>query len=567
MAYRRNNPLPPKRVVLPCPSCGKGVSYLTLMKAGLPLWLKCPQCGSPLEGERRTQLIFVVASVVAGVIVLGAIAVVTYSKWIATATPDEPFYIPVSTVLPFVGVLLLLTWLWALQWTQRFGSYRVSGEHMGAPRLLRRYFLVTGSISVALLAVLTQYAGYSPAGEAVLITLALTPFLFLYPLFHTELGDRSGKTVVAVLLLWAGIVASFASAFTVYAFANVPKQGPFTQQLFLNAARLSEQDAWAQLLKLTTEETTNREAILRFLSENVVSLPEEDYSYTFNFGMDIPQVAPIPGMVDEEVEEIGALMTVGDHAGAREKYVRLWRVASNMLSGNNTLIQVLIAFGISSAIIDYYLDGNEVLLEPTRGEVKKLKDEMLTKLDSAIANAYTTEYIGARNTVVDISKFVCTSGPEPRQRPEFAGCPIWVPAWPFYDKQKTLKAQHDFYSRVVRLANTPLPSVDSDLDELTEQVERVNTLSPFRNPMGSVILRAILPQIAQFTRDKEQTKASLTAFGFILESQEAGELSEIPIDPMSGKPFIVTDKGDTIEITSSFIRDGESAVKYEFKKP
>ena len=67
--------------------------------------------------------------------------------------------------------------------------------------------------------------------------------------------------------------------------------------------------------------------------------------------------------------------------------------------------------------------------------------------------------------------------------------------------------------------------------------------------------------------NKDGVKPKLAAFRYILHVADSGSLDGVPIDPRTGVPFTVTDKGDTMEITSSYLVEGEPDVRYEFAKP
>ena len=42
--------------------------------------------------------------------------------------------------------------------------------------------------------------------------------------------------------------------------------------------------------------------------------------------------------------------------------------------------------------------------------------------------------------------------------------------------------------------------------------------------------------------------------------------ADVPIDPLTGEPFWVADKRDTLDIASAYLKDGESAVIYKVRQ-
>lgn len=58
------------------------------------------------------------------------------------------------------------------------------------------------------------------------------------------------------------------------------------------------------------------------------------------------------------------------------------------------------------------------------------------------------------------------------------------------------------------------------------------------------------------------TNAKIIAFLYVVESRRDNDFGNAPVDPMTGKPLSVTDKGNTVEIRS----DGERGIRYEVQK-
>jgi hypothetical protein len=44
------------------------------------------------------------------------------------------------------------------------------------------------------------------------------------------------------------------------------------------------------------------------------------------------------------------------------------------------------------------------------------------------------------------------------------------------------------------------------------------------------------------------------------DDSPSGDYSDAPTDPLTGEPFSVADNGDTIEVSSSHLEDGERPV-------
>ena len=92
--------------------------------------------------------------------------------------------------------------------------------------------------------------------------------------------------------------------------------------------------------------------------------------------------------------------------------------------------------------------------------------------------------------------------------------------------------------------------------------------SKLKNPVFLPIAATIIHFTSKFSGPTVDSKARLLIFKFAVDYQLSGNLGNIPTDPMTGKPFLVTDKGDSIEIASADRRvDGEPVIVYQVRKP
>ncbi len=338
IGYRRNPYRLPvsKRSGLACSNCGEHVSMRAPLYAAT-IWVQCPNCESDLVGDRLVQLLAVLETLVVGAVALAGV----YGFVITTVlgrqvTVNAAWVLPTTLIAVYVVGRLLRAPL-----APSLGSYRQVEKDRRAPSLLRGYLLAAGVASIGLLTVMTAYAGFNAGGETVLISSAFVPFLLLYPIFERELSPRLRTAATATLLLWSGAVMAFFVVFASFGVYSFPREQMFRDDLRLSAGRLSEYDAWNDLISLNEDETTDRETFLTFFAENVVSVPDQDYKVVVTPYTKIAPVVHYSGLVTEELEAIEALLSENDISVARSKYLRLWSVANNMASGNPTLIQSL----------------------------------------------------------------------------------------------------------------------------------------------------------------------------------------------------------------------------------
>ena len=139
--------------------------------------------------------------------------------------------------------------------------------------------------------------------------------------------------------------------------------------------------------------------------------------------------------------------------------------------------------------------------------------------------------------------------------------------WPFFDQHKTIRAQHDRSLALVALSAEPISRNQRALQAYRNKEADLVTYSRLKNPVGSAFNAAIsIIGWDQFIESPQLAKARLSVLRYVLEAAESGDYGNVPIEPMTGEPFMVTDNGDTVEITSAFLKDGEPAIRYEVPK-
>ncbi len=523
--------------------------------APLPAWPVCPQCHTRLEGDRFVLTLSVVESILIVGLVLAA--GLTLNFGLQDIADPNPYY--VAFVAASLVGLAPIIWLGAGVLAFRYGRFDL-GIDETEPHFIRNYLRVTAVIALALGAWFVLSVPLHPFGAVIVVTWTLLP-----PLVYVTLTRRSRRPAVAALvalLAWAGTVNVPAVALNAYAFANYPKEGPFAEQLWVSRYYGQETAAWDLLITLTDDLASGADAseqqrtnILTLLAQTVVSPPRD----SLFIGSEVPDFAAIETMSRAELDEIRALLARGESRTANARYVRLWEVAENLVSSRAVMVQYLVGTNLVSDLVAFYLDGDNGGLS-NDAELRFRVESVREMLDTGFVGALTREYLTLRKSLVDRPSDVCQGVPP--------GLCIFGWPWPVYDVNKTLRIEHDQFLDLASLGIASFHQVERDLATYTDEAERTNRISLVRNPVGSVVLSLGVPAwLTRFVFAKETTHASLAAFLYALDSQNAGVFGAAPIDPLTGESFGVTDGGTTITIESTYIREGRPAVAYEIVKP
>ena len=107
---------------------------------------------------------------------------------------------------------------------------------------------------------------------------------------------------------------------------------------------------------------------------------------------------------------------------------------------------------------------------------------------------------------------------------------------------------------------------DQMLEEAREEFDAVARGSFWTDPVGSAFMAAVVPQIVGFAGSSDPLKSRLAIMRWAISGAQSGDYSDVPIDPMTGKPFRVSDRGEAIEIETEFGSDEGEPIKYEIKK-
>lgn len=545
-----------------CANCDQPIGFKTLIFSLLPLWVTCRSCRARLVGNAFVRwvtlvlslLVAVIASFSALVIFLGTLATDDVLFVLFENTGRVAGIVTLIAIITFLAALLIL-WPAGTFLIWRFGKFVTASNGQGVFRGFRDYFLATGIVSVIVVTWAIIYAGYSPITIVALVSWLFIPFLVLYRFYDHRLGNRLGWAAFIVLILWSGIFNMSALIFSVYAGLNFPKEQPFEEQLVFSPGLEAQEEAWYRLIGLVNAEQPDSKQVLDFLVTNIVSAPERDANYSSQ----VPQVIPLLAALNSELDEIRELLAQGREKEAEERYLRLWKAVENLTASSGGLIYHLVAMGQVLGLISFQIgDESAPPLRPY-AELLEISAHIGGELDRSWKNAMALEYLVKKNAMLELTESDCGLSP--------SRLCLFELEWPFYDGYQLLRAEHASYLSLANAAGTPGSSGDSAQSAGDSEADFDEPkISIFKNPVGSTLQVATVPLVGKFAATMLETKGRLSIFSYVMEYRMSGELGEPPIDPFTGQPFMVKDKGDTIEITSARQQRDEPAVQYEVKK-
>ena len=577
-----------------CPTCDERITTRRSVAAVLPIWLTCTNCGGRLAGDRYVQAITVAKSIV----VIGSIVAalwMTHSVEISRSMPladrAEDLALRVKYLIGIVGLIALVFFAWRAEGSliRRYGHYVATAAQPRALGFLRRYLLASGAALVLLLTWL--YAYVNPPAAALLMVLAVASIMLLYPRYDIRVGYLTGKTLGLALVATAGVFNVAALIVGTLAFANYPEEPPFQKELAVSSGQPGQQGTWIELKGLleTYEMISSpppiagpprgatgveggfgaeaaaaadagmgasqqRDVILDFLAQQVVSLPDDALA-----AGQLPRLFAVWPIANQEAQEIETLLRLRQGSRAREKYLRLWRVADNLASGSPVLAQHVVAVEITSRLVGLYLAGENRRTLSSEEEMLQLSGGLESKLDRsfsiAVANEYRSTSLWTRQLIAGVAPVDCNALPT-------LLCVVPWP-WPFFDVNKTLRAEYETFSRLIAMSGRPFYSLEGEIAAFGDELGANTGVSVLRNPVGSAAFAMLAPAgLEEFIYPKERAIASLTILRYVIQSSLNGEFENVPIDRLTGSPFALSRAGRSVVISSADERTGEPAIRY-----
>jgi hypothetical protein len=320
---------------------------------------------------------------------------------------------------------------------------------------------------------------------------------------YPSIDRRTRRFVPTLWVAFPALLFVIAVVYPVYAIANFPPGRPFEERLALPTATPQEEQAYRQFRLLSRAEGADtaeqRENLVEFLAQNVVSVPEDelnDRGRDAGFP-DYGSLLTVGSQVD--LDEVSQMVGDGDFAGARRRYIQLWRVSESLISGRGWLLQHLMGAVIASHLAEGSLKDDEIMRLAHDDEILAIAAVIAEVLDDSFARALALEHLS-------LSRGVVLAGDETWGN--LQGIPF---PWPFFDRYKTLKIHHDAIYAAIALSGQPSLS-EEDRQVYQVMFDKPAKRSYLHNPAGSLIVSVIAEDILRFYGTPENTKATISEF-------------------------------------------------------
>lgn len=300
----------------------------------------------------------------------------------------------------------------------------------------------------------------------------------------------------------------------------------------------------------TAAERTKLENILR----------KGHYSMSLNYVKwdgKMPQYSKVRNWMQLELSELYRLSQKGRIWEAKKRYNELWDTVLLMYEGNQPLIGVVVTRSLTLMLVEFpfsWKNGMQLVDKEqfihTLKKVEVLLDHMFIR---GIEIEYLTFQRSLDNMTSDamVSDIAANSG----MNKFIFG---YLSRWPFFDKNALLSQTHSQFMSFRDDHSLPYYKI----------MER-NTANPpqewkrpplYKNMLGTIFFALAMPSYDNINLAKEKAKSQIISARAYFEG--GVPVVEQSIDPLTGKPFIVTTEAGVKTITTAFEEDGKPVWHY-----
>lgn len=446
----------------------------------------------------------------------------------------------------------------------------------------KKFFVITGIVLTILL--IANLILFGQHGLDLLFYLGLISAVIMlaYPKFADKLGEWPRRIVNALLLFPSFVTYTGALFLLNFIIANSPKAPAYESPIKPPEKVQAEQDAYDKLMALSDHIPAEVEAAHKTILDAVNAAPDGKFKFdpvdlTAEFAVvkpthdewldflstqtiswfgpyapevNIPDFGFIHDIYKAELLEISNLLHQGEIDLAMQKYLRLWQATDRYIQGESKgLFDMMVGATLGNLLIKFHTDSFALLPDTHDAELIEImlnyRDQFQQIHPIALrSEALLGQTIGERiMEVPEIIPAMSEGGRSDSGLGFFFVFPAGVHRiihWPFHDANRDWERGDQVMLKIMELASQDYYKVESELDQIArESDDYYNSLSWFNNPLGIMLgYQTGFLAHAGFQR-KAECRAKTLALKYLIQNKGQSELSDPPIDNLSGQPFTV----------------------------
>ncbi len=447
---------------------------------------------------------------------------------------------------------------------------------------MKRYLRFSAYQSVLLLGVSFLLFGLHTFNVISLIIATIGAFCW-----HLSAPNSSHKHHAIIIGI---ILATFVNilGLSLYAitFGNIPKTPTFTgsivlteqskaaEDLYIEFADFSEkQDALSTLpedvFKAISEKKYDDPAVKKAFDDTVearlqienmlkrgpMSVPKDQLTWDGK----LPRYTILVNWMKLELYGVYRYLASGRFSEAEKRYSTLWDLTVLMYNGNQIPIGASVTRALTIQLVEFpfSLDsGRRMINKASLSAYLKQAEE---QMDGMFARSIDAEYYTFKQSVDAMSSAALI--PSSNEKATFPEKLLYgyIARWPFFDKEDLTKNTHAMFLSMRGSYTIPYYTIV----EKTRNDSKTEYKRPpfYKNILGNVFYNIAMPSYDMINFGKEKAKSEIICLRAYLE----GGLTAVEkaVDPLTGKPFVVSKTDRILRLSTEFIEKNEPAWKLE----
>jgi len=415
------------------------------------------------------------------------------------------------------------------------------------------YFLISGIVQIIYVIINIILFKKNSFDIYLILFIVFAVGFILYPKYKEKL-NKILKAILNGIYIVISIITNFLFIFILLIiFVNLPKVGNYVSKFQINANLEQEEQAYLKYFNILDIDSIGidfeRDKFLDFISNNIISQPLNKYkeeNYGPDFDNSIPNYFNLKNIYKAELADISSLLYEGNIVLAQSKYIRLWKIANNLFSGQNTLIHEMVSIVLVNNLINYYNTKSNLLGLKNNNTFSIYINDIINKIDNSFKKSLLLEYSSMRMYLEKLSKdqdiiYSYFSNYEDVSYKKIFLFYVFnvyrskLYYWPFFDKNKTLKVTDEYYELALNLLDKNYIDCinDSTLDKLYN-----NHFSSLKliNPTGKIFY--YMPNVVSLSLRIKEVKSRLMVLSYLINLENNEKIEDIPFNDLMENDFI-----------------------------
>ena len=263
-----------------------------------------------------------------------------------------------------------------------------------------------------------------------------------------------------------------------------------------------------------------------------------------------------------ELNYIKYLVSINNIKKAKLLYMKLWKGLKNYSDQYNSYLEMINYLKLAQYLVDFSQEVNIKYF--TDEKIANIVEKFIGNLDLSIKKSYLEKYqnweksMDKYNIKKELRKLNYEIFEDEQLRNVFS-------FWPFWDKNRFLSLVNLYCYRYYNFADKKFYEISDRIDKFENERTGWNGFPQiYSNPIGRIIFSNRVPSFSIYYKRNNIKKSILKAFMWVIDKQDFNNLTNIPVDNLTGRKYIVKRQNNKLIIQSGY-KFGDYLNKYSLK--